>query len=723
MESMARTSRRKAYDHALLVANLLLFAYIVHLLLANYVSQNEIRRSTSARIAHETSREAEAIGDFLAERRRDIVQLAEAPEVTAYFDNRSLGMSLQYGLRATLVQAQKHFGSLLCERTATGLPTFTRLILADAEGHVLVENETVRAGGEETLPLGGPASGSEPRWSDRDPPDSIVMSIPVERKGRGVGHLIAWVAVPPIFARMHAGRSERLEDWIGLYEGARVIFSPDAGQRPPPAVDERPLSEQAEGERLFCAAPVPGTPFRLGVAYPAGRVLGRTRPWQQLIGVGAVAAVLLFVLIGYLRHVEHKRMDREVRESEERLSRALEATNDGVWDWDMRTNDVYFSPRWTSMLGYRPDEIRGRVESWATLVHPDDMPHVSQALDRHLRGAAPDYESEHRCRTAAGAWKWILDRGKIIERDEAGKPVRMIGTHTDISARKETERLLEETNRHLEERVRERSAMLLQSEKMASIGQLAAGVAHEINNPAGFVNGNLDTLQRYVDGLLELLEAQERALAGLHAPAVEALAALRERIRLDYLREDIRPLLAESLDGMRRIARIVADLKDFSHEAPDGDMAPQSLNELIEKAVSVAWNELKYKCELIREFADLPPVPCNGGQISQVILNLLVNAAQAIEGRGSIRLRTELVGGAVRLSVRDDGPGIPEAILTRIFDPFFTTKPVGKGTGLGLHICQRIITAHGGSIQAVSPEGGGAEFVVLLPLAAPGSPA
>jgi len=270
--------------------------------------------------------------------------------------------------------------------------------------------------------------------------------------------------------------------------------------------------------------------------------------------------------------------------------------------------------------------------------------------------------------------------------------------------------------------------MLLQSEKMASIGQLAAGVAHEINNPAGFVCSNLTTLKEYAGGLMELADLWQKAIADGESgrfraePTLRAAKETLERIDYAFLRDDLGSLLSESREGMDRIARIVSDLKDFSHVDKEDMVAECDINHLIDKAVNVAWNELKYKCEITKEYGSLPPMRVNGGQISQVILNLLVNAAQAMETYGSLRIRTGLDGACVRIEIQDSGAGIPPELLGKIFDPFFTTKPVGQGTGLGLHICQKIVTAHGGNISVSSLPGDGTTFTVSLPVSyAPGN--
>ena len=260
-------------------------------------------------------------------------------------------------------------------------------------------------------------------------------------------------------------------------------------------------------------------------------------------------------------------------------------------------------------------------------------------------------------------------------------------------------------------------AQLVQSEKLASIGQLAAGVAHEINNPVGFVNSNLGSLSDYVEKLVRLLDGY-RELCRI-APPVELAAraaALEADIDLEFLRQDVRDLLAESLEGLGRVKRIVQDLRDFSRVDQEGRQ-DNDLNQGLENTLNVVWNEVKYKADVVRKLQPLPPVPCDGAQINQVFMNLLVNAAQAIEGRGEIRLANGIEGAEVWVEVADTGRGMSEAVKRRIFEPFYTTKPVGKGTGLGLSVSYNIMKKHGGRITVRSAPGKGSAFRVWLPLA------
>ncbi|WGG52615.1 ATP-binding protein [Rugamonas sp. DEMB1] len=260
---------------------------------------------------------------------------------------------------------------------------------------------------------------------------------------------------------------------------------------------------------------------------------------------------------------------------------------------------------------------------------------------------------------------------------------------------------------------------LLQSEKLASVGQLAAGMAHEINNPVGFVNANLGTLRAYVADLLDVLAAYEAVEAELGADSRAALAELKRRIDLPYLRGDIASLLGESLDGLRRVKRIVQGLKDFAL-VDETELQWANLEDALDSAVNVVHGQLKFKGELRREYAAIPAVECRPLRLNQVFLNLLRNAADAAGEHGRITLRTGRDDAQVWVEVEDNGDGIRQEHLDRLFDPFFTTKPVGSGTGLGLSMAYGIVKTHGGRIEVRSEPGRGAAFRVVLPRQAGG---
>jgi len=266
-------------------------------------------------------------------------------------------------------------------------------------------------------------------------------------------------------------------------------------------------------------------------------------------------------------------------------------------------------------------------------------------------------------------------------------------------------------------------AQLLQREKMASIGQLAAGVAHEINNPMGFISSNLGTMAKYMERVAEFLAFQEKVVAGCCAEgaATKEIAEQRKKLKIDYILKDVGSLVRESLDGAERVRKIVQGLKNFSR-LDQAEVQAVNLNECLESTINIVWNELKYKAEVKREYGELPKTVCNPQQLNQVFMNLLVNAAQAIEKHGVITIKTWADADWVYVTVRDSGSGIPKEKLPRIFEPFYTTKEVGKGTGLGLSIAYDIVVKnHKGAIEVQSEEGVGALFTVKIPLVAEGN--
>jgi two-component system NtrC family sensor kinase len=250
---------------------------------------------------------------------------------------------------------------------------------------------------------------------------------------------------------------------------------------------------------------------------------------------------------------------------------------------------------------------------------------------------------------------------------------------------------------------------------MASIGQLAAGVAHEINNPMGFITSNLGTLQKYVLRVIEYLTLAERIVAVADEPARKEAADLHSRLKIDYMINDTPQLIEESLDGATRVKNIVNDLKNLSR-TDQSDPVRADLNSCLQSALNVACNEIKYSATIEKQFGELPETVCHPQQLSQVFINLLTNAAQSMESHGTITIRTWSDSIDIYISVTDTGLGIPEEIRSRIFDPFFTTKEVGKGTGLGLSISYDILQKHGGDISVESTPGQGSTFLVRLPV-------
>jgi PAS domain S-box-containing protein len=405
---------------------------------------------------------------------------------------------------------------------------------------------------------------------------------------------------------------------------------------------------------------------------------------------------------------ERERLRRDARALRVTLENLVEAMESGLLVLDAEARVVHANPAAARILGEEEGSLRGRsIVDWLPGGAPG-VPLLAQALlaGSRVRGA----------------------EAVVVRRDGRYVPVGLslaplaagpqqrgaVAIFQDLSELKQLQR------------------QVLQSEKMASIGQLAAGVAHEINNPMGFVHANLFQMEEYLADLRRLLDAAhqlaERAAhdgsPGLQAAAAE-WSGLAAKLDGEFLLDDFAKAIRESLEGSERVRHIVQDLRAFAHR-DDGEWVMADLNRCLDSTAHIVWTMMKHSVVLRKEYAPLPPVRCLPLQLEQVFMNLLVNAYQAIEqragergGAGEIVLRTQAEAKRVVISVVDDGVGIPPAHLDRIFDPFFTTKEVGVGTGLGLSTSFDIVRRHGGTIRALDRPGGGTVFEVELPLPEP----
>jgi PAS domain S-box-containing protein len=419
------------------------------------------------------------------------------------------------------------------------------------------------------------------------------------------------------------------------------------------------------------------------------------------------------------------------------LRATLESTGNGIlvidWHGKIANMNRQFSSMWgisddlllereeadilefIAGLVVEPDVFRVRLQELVGNRETEDILSLKDGRIFECR-SRPQYLGEHIIGRVFG-FNDITERKRAEEalRDSRDKLEEQVHKRTASLQLANTQLLAEKAlQEDLIRQLEETQMQLLQSEKMASIGQLAAGVAHEINNPIGFVNSNLSTLQEYVDGMLRLLAAYERIEGSLVNEALQNITHLKQEINIGYLRGDIGDLLTESLDGLERVRRIVKDLKDFSHV---GELEKQSANleSGLDSTLNVVWNEIKYKAEVVKEYAGIPEINCIASQLNQVFMNLLINAVQAIEDHGRITIRTGHDEKNVWVEVEDTGKGIKPEQLGKIFDPFFTTKSVGMGTGLGLSLSYGIVKKHDGRIEVKSELGKGTCFRVFLP--------
>jgi PAS domain S-box-containing protein len=406
------------------------------------------------------------------------------------------------------------------------------------------------------------------------------------------------------------------------------------------------------------------------------------------------------------RKLEKKMADLEkanlqLAESENYFRRFIMECPIAIAVSDPQDNIKLLNERFVATFGYTQEDIP-TVDAWWRSAYPDPAyrTHVCQIWQDAMK----------RSQGIVHAAEEYMVTGKdgtphFVHIYAAPVSSMLVVVFNDVTERKQAEKEHQELQ----------SQMILQ-DKMASLGQLAAGIVHEINNPIGFVRSNLQSLAKHANRLKNYIDAVDRlVLEDSSSAAAEILAGERHKLKIDFALEDIGSILQDCSEGTERIVQIVKNLKEFAHD-DKVEVQQIDLNSCCDIIVRIVWNEIKYVATLKREYGDIPLVTCNSQQISQVIMNLMVNAAQAIDEQGEITLRTWADGDSVFFSVSDTGSGIAPENLNKIFEAFFTTKTVGKGTGLGLSISAGIIRKHGGEITVSSEVDKGTCFVVRLPV-------
>jgi PAS domain S-box-containing protein len=426
---------------------------------------------------------------------------------------------------------------------------------------------------------------------------------------------------------------------------------------------------------------------------------------------------------------EREHAEQALQESEAKYRSIFENAIVGIYQTTARGRLLSLNHTMAQMHGFSsPEEM---VEAWEKAEKPSFVREEDgRRIDELIRqqGCVQLFEMEVYKKDKSTMWVSV---NAHAVRDKDGNTLYLEGTVVDITQRKRIEKvaqhnhsILDQKNKELEKaynQLKTAQLQILQQEKMASIGQLAAGVAHEINNPIGFINGNLNSLGRYLRRLASFMSLESEAWTRVREYNEElgAIAATiseqKKTLKIDWIVNDLTNLIEESLEGTERVTRIVQDLKTFSR-VDEAELKEADINQGLESTINIVWNELKYKATVKKEYGEIPRTKCNLGQLNQVFMNILVNAAHAIEKQGEIRVKTWHDNGHIAVSIADTGCGIPKEKLGRIFEPFFTTKEVGKGTGLGLSIAYDIVKKHGGDIGVESEVGNGTEFTIKIPI-------
>jgi signal transduction histidine kinase len=366
--------------------------------------------------------------------------------------------------------------------------------------------------------------------------------------------------------------------------------------------------------------------------------------------------------------------------------------------------------------------------------------HIHRALDQGFRLGKAVHGLESRYEAVKDGRKegyWFRINSEPVMIDGSRHIIMVID---DITRKREMEKTLEDSNRMLKDALDElkiTQSQLIQGEKLAGIGQLAAGIAHEINNPLAFIMSNMDTARRYMGKYNEVVNAYRDLRSSLYEAGCEGETEIREALkkidtlekknRMDFIKEDLEGMYGDARDGLERIRSIVTGLRMFSHADHQEDFGPYDLNAGIKNTLLVAHNAIKYSAAVEENLGSIPEITANGGQINQVLLNMIINAVHAIEGMGArdtgiIKISTHSDMDYVYCIIEDNGTGIKKENINKIFDPFFTTKPVGKGTGLGLSISYEIVVnRHKGKLSVESVPGSGTRFTIKLPIKRPGT--
>jgi two-component system, NtrC family, sensor kinase len=415
--------------------------------------------------------------------------------------------------------------------------------------------------------------------------------------------------------------------------------------------------------------------------------------------------------------------EQAIRESEAKFRSMVENANDIIYLLTPEGLFSYVTPNCAQRWGYHPSELQGT--SYTKLVHPEDLPAYQEALAQPMETGQMQAGIEYRIRHKDGSWRWHASNLSAAAHNSRGRVLSVIGIAHDITARVLAE------------------AALVQSEKMSSLGQMVAGIAHEINNPVGFIHGNLKHACDYIEDILKLLELYQQQFPD----ATPEIRSRIEEIDLEFIREDLPKLLSSMEVGTTRIREIVRSLRNFSR-LDEAERKAVDLHSGIDSTLMILGTRLKGtptrpEIAILKEYGNLPHVDCFAGQLNQVFMNIFANAIDAIDEAWAIRsangenwataskpfeppqirIITEFIpSNAPKLScisirISDNGLGMTEAVQKRLFDPFFTTKPVGKGTGLGMSISYQIVTkTHGGQLRCSSEPGRGTEFLIEIPI-------
>nr|WP_320133592.1 ATP-binding protein [uncultured Holophaga sp.] len=702
----------------LLVLALALVGYCTFLLRDIYRAHSRLLKLNREHTLGDVEKEASALGYFLADRREDLTSLANNRDLLAYFENEALGMSMEYGLGASLVEASSSFRQFMGRKRLTNEEIYSRVGFLAPRGQWLIDT-----GEGEPWELPPSAStwqatdGEEPAYTYLPGPSpSLLLHRIYLFKGQRKGVLVTRFPLGPAY-RWFTGSASLVDIPMGLaYQGQWAILAPETrrllpGEKlpPPEAIPSKgslKLSPGGRHEKIqhldAYRIPVPDSALSLVAFLPTRQGQGQ-EPMTMILVAGAIGALILLGAFTLFRgESRNRQLNARFRAVFDNAGLSI-----GLMDPGGRFQEV--NSRFAALLGFAQDE-GGRFRIQDFLPRAEGPGALAFGLPAGPTGGG---RLEQDLLTHDGhRIPCEVFTSPIIARSGQIQAVVVI--------------LIDMTEAHRAEQERQGlEAQLRQAQKMEAVGQLAAGIAHEINTPIQYIGDNAIFLSESLDTLLRVLERQAQALTeGAPSEVREELARAQQEADLDFLAVEIPRAAAQIREGARRVGQIVQAMKEFSQRG-EGRSQVVDLNRTIESTIIISRNSWEQSADMLSDLdPELPPVECLEDDIKQVILALIMNAAEALgeqleKGgrRGSITISTRRFQKQVEVRVQDTGPGIPEMIQGRIFEPFFTTKEVGKGMGQGLAVAyQVVVERHQGSLHFETAQGVGTAFIIRLPI-------